>query len=82
MDCLSSDTFLDVRKKVNVIPVYIKGDKQVTIYSIRYHKLLNPYQSRFKKNDSSINQIVSLTHEIYCSLDFKPSVDVRAVFLD
>ena len=44
------------------------------------HKLLNPCQSGFKKNDSCINQLVSITHEIYSAFDCNPSLEVRRVF--
>ena len=37
-------------------------------------------QSRFKPGDSSINQLLSITHEIYQSFD--DGLDVRGVFLD
>ena len=46
------------------------------------HKLPNPCQSGFKKNDSCINQLLSITHEIYSAFNFNPSLEVRAVFLD
>ena len=46
------------------------------------HKLLNPCQSGFKKNDFFINQLVSITHEIYFAFDCNPSLEVRGVFLD
>ena len=39
-------------------------------------KLLNPCQSGFKKNDSCINQLVSITHEIYSAFDCNPSLEV------
>ena len=105
-NCLSSNTFPDVWKKANVIPVHKKGDKQVLknyrpvsllpicgkifeklIFNALYsffedHKLLNPCQSGFKKNDSCINQLVSITHEIYSAFDCNPSLEVRGVFLD
>ena len=105
-NCLSSNTFPDVWKKANVIPVHKKGDKQVlknyrpvsllpicgkkfekllfnALYSFfEVHKLLNPCQSGFKKNDSCINQLVSITHEIYSAFDCNPSLEVRGVFLD
>ena len=87
-NCLSSNTFPDVWKKANVIPVHKKGDKQVlknyrpvSLLPI-CGKLLNPCQSGFKKNDSCINQLVSITHEIYSAFDRNPSLVVRGVFLD
>ena len=46
------------------------------------HKLLNPCQSGFKKNDSCINQLVSTTHEIDSAFDCNPSLEVQGVFLD
>ena len=46
------------------------------------HKLLNLRQSGLKKNDSCINQLVSLTHDIYSAFDCNPSLEVRDVFLD
>ena len=42
------------------------------------NKLLNPNQS----GDSCINQLVSITHEIYASFDADPSLEVTGVFLD
>ena len=105
-NCLSSNTFPDVWKKANVIPIHKKGGKQVLknyrpvslllicgktfeklIFNPLYsffedHKLLNPYQSGFKKNDSCINRLVSITHEIYSAFDCNTSLEVRGVFLD
>ena len=105
-NCLSSNTFPDVWKKANVIPVHKKGGKQVLknyrpvslllicgktfeklIFNPLYsffedHKLLNPYQSGFKKNDSCRNRLVSITHEIYSAFDCNTSLEVRGVFLD
>ena len=46
------------------------------------HKLLNPRQSGFKKNDFCINQLVSITHQIYSAFECDPSLEVRGVFLD
>ena len=46
------------------------------------HKLLNSCQSGFKKNGSFINQLVSITREIYSSFDCNPSLEVRGVFLN
>ena len=42
------------------------------------NNLISENQSGFKPDDSCINQIVSITHEIYQSFDH--SLKVRAVF--
>ena len=42
--------------------------------------LISPNQSGFKQGDSPINQLLSITHDIYQSLD--QGYEVRGVFLD
>ena len=42
--------------------------------------LISQHQSGFKPGDSCINQLLSITHEIYQSFD--EGLDVRSVFLD
>ena len=105
-NCLSSNTFPNVWKKANVIPVHKEGDKQELrnyhpvslllicgkifeklIFNALYsffeaRKVLSQCQSGFKKNDFCINQLVSITHEIYSTFDCHPSLEVRGVFLD
>ena len=44
------------------------------------NKLISSNQSGFKPGDSSINQLLSITHEIYESFD--EGLEVRSVFLD
>ena len=44
------------------------------------NNLLVPNQSGFKPGDSCINQLLSITHEIYSSFD--DGFEVRSVFLD
>ena len=44
------------------------------------NKLITSNQSGFKPGDSCINQLLSITHEIYKS--FEDGLDVRNVFLD
>ena len=46
------------------------------------HKLLNNCQSGFRANDSCINQLTLITHNIYRDFDANPSLEVRGVFLD
>ena len=47
-----------------------------------HNKLLNSYQLGFRPNDSCINQLISITHNIYCAFDANPSLEVRGVLLD
>ena len=44
------------------------------------NNLISKNQSGFRPSDSFINQLLSITHEIYQSFD--NSLEVRAVFLD
>ena len=44
------------------------------------NKLITPHQSDFKPGDSCINQLLSVTREIYKSFD--DGLEVRSVFLD
>ena len=44
------------------------------------NELISPSQSGFKQGDSCINQLLSITHDIYQSLD--EGYEVRGVFLD
>ena len=44
------------------------------------NKLISSNQSGFKPGDSCINQLLSITHEIYKSFDV--GLEVRSVFLD
>ena len=44
------------------------------------NNLITPNQSGFKTGDSFINQLISITYEIYKSLD--DGYEVRVVFLD
>ena len=46
------------------------------------NNLLNSFQSGFRLNDSFINQLISITHNIYRTFDANPSLEVRGVFLD
>ena len=46
------------------------------------HNLLNPNQSGFHPGDSTINQLISITHNIFNAFDCNPPLDVRSVYLD
>ena len=44
--------------------------------------LLNPNQSGFRPGDSTVTQLISITHTIFKAFDCNPSLDVRSVYLD
>ena len=44
------------------------------------NNFISDYQSGYRKNDSTIKQLLSITHEIYKAFD--ASQEIRAVFLD
>ena len=46
------------------------------------HELLTPYQSRFIKGDSCVNQLLAIIHDIHKNLDANPSIDTIGVFMD
>ena len=48
---------------------------------LQKEQLLNRNQSGFRPSDSCINQLLSITHEIFQSLDATPPLQVRSVFL-
>ena len=52
------------------------------IIYILYTYILNVNQSGFRIGDSSINQLISITHDIFRSFDTNPSLEVWIVFLD
>ena len=46
------------------------------------NELLNPNQSGFRPNDSTINQLISIVHTTFFAFDCNPPLDVRSVYLD
>ena len=46
------------------------------------NQLLTPDQSGFRPGDSTINQLLSITHKIYSAFEKFPLRETRAVFLD
>ena len=44
--------------------------------------MLNTNQSGFRPGDSTVNQLISITHTIFKAFDCNPSLDVRSVYLD
>ena len=45
-------------------------------------KLLSVHQSGFRVNDSCVDQLLSIVHNIYTAFDSYPTLESRGVFLD
>ena len=67
-----------------MLPIFGKNFERIIYNNIfeylTTNKLISDNQSGFKPDDSCINQLLSITHEIYHSLD--NGLEVRGVFLD
>ena len=76
----------------NVVPICKRNDKQnvknyrpvslllILTFYILWNVLISSNQSGFKQGDSYINQLLSITHDIYQFLD--QGYEVRGVVLD
>ena len=73
-------------RPISLLPIFRKLYEKIicdSVYShLRQNCLLTPHQSGFQPGDSTINQLLSITHRIYCSFENIPSLETRAVFLD
>ena len=73
-------------RPISLLPVFGKLFEKIIFDSIyghlRRNGLLTAHQSGFQPGDSTINQILSITHKIYSCFDNVPSLEIRAVFLD
>ena len=68
----------------SITPAYL-FEKVIFHFLFKYlgdHKLLNCNQSGFRLGDSFVHQLLSITHEIYKSLEANLSLEVRGVFVD
>ena len=73
-------------RPVSLLPICGKIFKRLNFNSFFNYfienNLLSPYQSGFNPGDSCVQQLISITHEIYNAFDCNPSLEVRGVFLD
>ena len=73
-------------RPVSLLPICSEIFEKVIFDSIFnfmiQNNLLNSFQSGFRPNDSCINQLISITHNIYRAFEANPSLEVRGVFLD
>ena len=71
-------------RSVSILPIFGKIFERL-IYNEMHsffieNDLISPSQSGFKQGDSCVNQLLSITHDIYQFLD--QGYEVRGVFLD
>ena len=73
-------------RPISLLPIFGKILEKLmydSLYShLVSHELLNPNQSGFRPGDSTINQLLQITHTIFKALDCNPPLDVRSVYLD
>ena len=69
---------------VSLLPICSKIFERLIFYEIFIYfsanKLISKIQSGFQPGDSCINQLLSITHEIFTSFD--DGLEVRSAFLD
>ena len=73
-------------RPVSLLPIFGKIYEKC-IYDTLYNyfdgnNLFSSCQSGFRKGDSCISQLLSITHDIFKGFDATPSLDTRGVFLD
>ena len=71
-------------RPVSLLPIFGKVFERL-LYNQMYsffieNNLISVNQSGFRQGDSCINQLISITHEIYRSMDL--GCEVRGLFLD
>ena len=73
-------------RPISLLPIFGKILEKLvydSLYShLESHELLNPNQSGFRPGDSTVNQLLSITHTIFKAFDCNPPLDVRSVYLD
>ncbi len=73
-------------RPISLLPIFGKILEKLMYDAIYFHldscDLLNPNQSGFRPGDSTINQLISITHTIFKAFDCNPPLDVRSVYLD
>ena len=73
-------------RPISLLPIFGKMFEKPVYDSLYSHlvscNLLNPNQSGFRPGDSTVNQLISITHTIFKAFDCNPSLDVRSVYLD
>ncbi len=73
-------------RPISLLPIFGKVFEKILFDGIYGHLnengLITSRQSGFRPGDSTINQLLSITHKIYSAFEEIPSHETRAVFLD
>ena len=73
-------------RPISLLPIFGKIFEKLLFDTLYCHlcdnNLLTQNQSGFRPGDSTINQLLAITHKIYLSFEASPSRETRAVFLD
>ena len=71
---------------ISQLPIFGKKLEKLIYDSLYSHllssDLLNPNQSGFRPGDSTVNQLISITHTIFKAFYCNPPLHVRSVYLD
>ena len=71
---------------ISHLPICGKVFEKILFDKIYNHlcdnELLSPNQSGFRPGDSTVNQLIAITHHIHAAFEEYPSRETRAVFLD
>ena len=82
----SSKQVIKNYRPISLLPIFGKLFEKLIFSSIynhlEMHSLLSDKQSGFRPGDSTVNQLIAMTHEIYKAFDCNPPLDVRSVYLD
>ena len=73
-------------RTVSLLPICGKIFERLIFNSLYEHveenKLLSVHQSGFRSNDSCVNQLLPIVHNLYRGCDVYPTLETRGVFLD
>ena len=72
-------------RQIFLLPIFGKMFEKIifeTYHFLLEERPLNPNQSGSRPSDSCINQLLTITYEIFEAFDCHPTLEVRSVFLD
>ena len=73
-------------RPISLLSIFGKIPEKLVCDSLSTHlvscELLNPNRSGFRPYDSTINQLISITHTVFKAFDCNPPLDICSVYLD